>query len=45
MDYILCFCIITALIGIGLCFLAIALQKQQLFNYIESVEELINKSK
>lgn len=44
LDYILCFSTISSLIGIGLCFAIIVLQKTQLFNYIESVEELINKS-
>lgn len=45
MDYILCFCIMTALLGIGLCFSAIAMQKVQLFKYIGIVEKLINQSK
>lgn len=45
MDYMQCFCLISASIELGLCFAAIVLQKQRLFNYIESVEKLINKSK
>lgn len=43
-EFMQCFCIISALIEIGFCFAAIAVQKQLLFNYIESMEKLINKS-
>lgn len=45
MDYILCFCIISALIAMCFCFVAITLQKIRLFNYIECIEKLIKKSK
>lgn len=44
-EYIECFCVITASIEIGLCSAAIVLQKPQLFRYMDSVEELIDKSK
>lgn len=45
MDYMQCFCTISALLSVGLCFSAIVLQKMRLFNYIESTEELINTRK
>lgn len=45
MEYMQCFCIISALIEIGLCFTMIVLQKIRLFNYIDCMQKLINKSK
>lgn len=44
LDYILCFSTISSFIGIGLCFAIIVLQKTQLLNYMERMEELINQS-
>lgn len=43
-EHIQCICIISLLIEIGLCFVAMALQRGLLFNYIVSLEELLNKS-
>lgn len=45
MDYILCFCVISALIELCFCFSLFVFQRQRLFNYIESMEKLINQSK
>lgn len=45
LEYIQCFCILTALIEMSLCFTVIVLQKWRLFDYIECMERLINKSK
>lgn len=45
MEYIEWFCLITASVEIGLCFVSIfVLRKHQLFRYMDSVEEVINKS-
>lgn len=45
LEYLLCFVIICASIGFGLCLAVMVWRKQQLFNYIDSIEELVNKSK
>lgn len=45
MEYIQCFCIISASIGIGIGFFTIVLKKMQWFDYIENFQELINKRK
>lgn len=45
MEYMQCFCALTAAAEIGLCFAAFVRQNQRLFHYIESMEMLINKSK
>lgn len=45
MEFMQCFCIISALISLCLTFAAIVLQEHRLFNYIDSVEELINRRK
>lgn len=44
LDYIQCFCTLSALCSIGLCFVAMVLQRMQLLQFFESIEELINKS-
>lgn len=44
-EYIQCICVISLLIEIGFDFVAMAMQRRQLFNYIEIVEKLINTSK
>lgn len=45
MEFMQCFCILTALISLFLTFSSVVLQNKRLFNYIETMEELINKSK
>lgn len=44
LEYLLCFGIICAAIGFGLCLAILAWKKVQLYNYIESIEKLIDNS-
>lgn len=43
-EYIQCFCTISGMIGIGIGFANIVLQKRRLFKFIWLVEKFINKS-
>lgn len=44
MNYVEFFCVITGLIELGICLLAIVLQQMKLFEVIKTTEKLINES-
>lgn len=44
LEYMRSVCVVTATTEVGFCFLAFVLQKRRLFDYMETMEKLINKS-